>query len=200
MQQHEVINKFKFTFLKYYVIIVARKGKNMQDEIKITNIKLHVITSKKNDKVVKQAKQENIKSIIDKLEVLITNTIISDCSIKNNPYNEDKKYLNETLLKLRYVFNNLDYGDHGFNNLNHDFNNLDYGFNNFEYLSLCVRVMYPSVTIRCLLIPGRLLKVEVSMSIFAHPILHKKSLFANDEFCGYVISSVAIPPDQYVGE
>lgn len=176
MQQHEVITKFKFTFLKYYVIIVARKGKNMQDEIKITNIKLHVITSKKNDKkyiveakltlkdgtskytyyslnppgylkpisvteimilltnakVVKQVKQENIKSIIDKLEALITNTIISDCSIKNNPYNEDKKYLNETLLKLRYVFNNLDYGDHGFNNLNHDFNNLDYGFNNLE--------------------------------------------------------------------
>lgn len=29
MQQHEVITKFKFTFLKYYVILVARNGKNM---------------------------------------------------------------------------------------------------------------------------------------------------------------------------
>lgn len=138
----------------------------MQDEIKITNIKLYVIANKKNDKKyiveakltlkdgtskytyyslnqpgllkpisvtevvilltnakeIKQAKPENIKNSLDKLEVLITNTIIYDYSIKSNPYNEDKKYLNEMLLKLHYAFNNLDYG----------FNNLDYGFNNLE--------------------------------------------------------------------
>lgn len=46
---------------------------------------------------------------------------------------------------------------------------------------------------------GRLLKIEVSISILAHPILHKKSLFENEEPIGYVISSDAIPPDQYVG-